>query len=205
MLRARLRHPEPRGGFLLPLPGAVVLLCGVPAVRTARTCVYLQALGLRHMRPWYCQDSRRTGLRQAPVCQSTCRAQECALHGSSPTDRWPSFCLHHHSAEKNKALPLSPRITNLVEDLGQNRLRREDQGRAGEMLRPKRETSSYLKANKSWEDMEEEGRASWSRVGVIQLSMANLLWWPHSDGRELWLPHACPALGGDVLCTLETV
>lgn len=53
--------------------------------------------------------------------------------------------------------------------------------------------------------MEEEGRASWSGAGGIQLSMANLLWYPHSGGRELWVPHACPALGGGVLCTLETV
>lgn len=30
------------------------------------------------------------------------------------------------------------------------------------MLCRKRETASGLKANKSWEDMEEEGRASWS-------------------------------------------
>lgn len=42
-----------------------------------------------------------------------------------PADRWPAFCLPHRSAERSKALPLRPRITNLAEDLGQNRLRRE--------------------------------------------------------------------------------
>lgn len=100
----------------------------------ARACVYLQALGLGRMGLWYCQDSRGTGLRQAPICKCMCHAQERATHLSPPTDRWPSFCLHHHSAERNKAPSLSPMITNLAEDLGQIRLRREDQGRAGVML-----------------------------------------------------------------------
>lgn len=66
---------------------------------------------------------------------------------------------------ERKVLPSGPRISNLVEDLGlENRQKGifEDQGRAGMMLCGKREATSYLKANKNWEDVEEGGGVSWS-------------------------------------------
>lgn len=67
VLWAWLRHPEPHGGFLLPLSSAVVLLCGVPAMLTAGACVYLQALGLRQTRPGHCQDSLGAACEHAPA------------------------------------------------------------------------------------------------------------------------------------------
>lgn len=112
---------------------------------------------------WTLPGLPRSSVR-ARTCRRTCRAQKCATHLSSPTDGWPAFCLPQHSAKRKKALPPGPRITNLVEDLGlENRLRRgifEDQGRTGTMLCRKREASSYLKAKKSWEHVEEGGGAS---------------------------------------------
>lgn len=133
---------------------------------------------------------------QAHTCQCTCHAQECTTRLSSPTDALPVFCLPQHSAERKKAPPPGPRITNLVEDLGsENRLRRgifEDQGRAEMMLCGKREASSYLKAP-NWEDAEEGGGASWNMGQGIHLVMADLSW-SNSDGRELWMLHAYPAL-----------
>lgn len=140
---------------------------------TAGARVYLQALGLH-------SESRGTARKRAPV-------DAPAVHKSVRLISLPQqmvgqpFCLPRHSAKRKKALPPSPRITNLLEDLGpENRLRRgifEDQGRAGMMLCGKRETSSYLKA-KNWEDGEEGGGASWS-VGSGH---------PSGRGRSLVVP-----------------
>lgn len=60
------------------------------------------------------------------------------------------------------------------------------------MLCGKREASSCLKAQ-NLEDVEEGGGVSWSVGQGIHLVMADLLW-SHSDGRELWMLHAYPAL-----------
>lgn len=81
-----------------PPPGETVVLPGLPSHRTPAS-TYL------------------------PSAQAV--DQSAPLISLPPADPWPAFCLPHHSAERNKALPLSPRIANLAEDLDQNRLRRE--------------------------------------------------------------------------------
>lgn len=71
------------------------------------------------------------------------------------------------------------------------------------MLCRKRGTASCLKANKNWEDMEEEGRAGWSREHSAERgqSVVTPLRWQRALGVTC-LPWWG---GGGTLCALKTV